>query len=297
MSLLPSSRETRSVIPLGVRLARVGVVGALLCLGVYAAVVAWDRFRPRQASATVAASRRPVRKSTADTAKARPTLTPTPKSPAKPAVEGPAPASDAQLEDPEVNALSTPEKGGETFPDEGETNTAQGAPVVEPTTPAAEGQSVSMIATVAAELWDRSKQLVQERIEQTVQTLEEQAAEAAKQRELLAQQQSTGTPAVEPAPLPVNDSIPEVKTARSTGVLLSNPAESGGIIHYLVDGAAYSLHPGQMHELDGERAPRVEFHRGGQFGDAVYNLGPGKYVVHVTQGGWNLDDEPSPSAR
>jgi hypothetical protein len=298
MSVLsPPPYETRPI-PLGMRMLRLGVMAALLTLGVYAVVVVWGQFRPRPAGATIAAAPRPSENPPPTVAKnaGKATVPASSEQSPPPSAVSPAAASDAQpVEEPAVSAVSTPEpKDTTSIPGEGETAVAEPAPDVEPTTMLPPNESAPLFAGVLAELWDSSKQLVREGVEQTVRTLEEQAAEAAKQQALIAQQQPVTPLTAEPATTPpTSEATPEVKTAQSTRVLLRNPPESGGVIHYLVDGAAFSLHPGQMHELDGERAPRVEFHRGAHFGDVVQSLSPGTYVFQVGQEGWNLVEERS----
>ncbi len=71
---------------------------------------------------------------------------------------------------------------------------------------------------------------------------------------------------------------------------LVNPQFSGGPVRYVVDGTVYSLQPGQRHKLIGGRTRLVEFHRGGESGDATHALTSGQFVFHVTQKGWELTD-------
>jgi len=72
-------------------------------------------------------------------------------------------------------------------------------------------------------------------------------------------------------------------------LVLANPAESGGTIHYLVDGEVFSLHPGETHRLEPGKPYTVEFHRGGSFGDAVRTLERGRYEFVVGPQGWKLN--------
>ena len=81
---------------------------------------------------------------------------------------------------------------------------------------------------------------------------------------------------------------------------LINPRETGGDIHYAVDGESFSLRPGEFHELPQDTAHRIEFHRGDEFGYAELELGAGDYVFGVGSKGWNLAPEmgqPDPSLR
>ncbi|MBI3461561.1 MAG: hypothetical protein HY000_00660 [Planctomycetes bacterium] len=175
-------------------------------------------------------------------------------------------------------------------PADGEPAERPPAPAVEPT-PSRGSPLVPIVTAAIARLWARSGDSIQDRIGRTAESVEQLAAAAARTQELFDQQQMQQP--VEPAPLADDATPPEVKTARSTSVLLINPAESGGVIHYLVDGASYSLHPGQMHQVDGERKLRVEFHRGDNHGDAVHDLNPGTYVFQVTAHGWALVEQPA----
>jgi hypothetical protein len=43
-----------------------------------------------------------------------------------------------------------------------------------------------------------------------------------------------------------------------------------------------------MHELDGGQTLRLEYHRGGNFGDARQSLTPGRYEFQVAADGWKL---------
>jgi hypothetical protein len=262
-------------------------MAALVCLGVYAAVVAWNQFRPRPSPAKSVAH---VRQSATILA---PSTTREASAQAKPAGKRqPVNAPDATTHAPSADETSVAPTATAApaddiaMPDADQTGAPQPSPVVDAPTASTERQQVSLIAALAARLWERSQPLVRQGVQQAIQNLEQYAKEAAETQEQLAQQNRPAN--AEPAVPPV-DATPDVKTAQATGAVLINPSDSGGVVHYLVDGAAYSLHPGQMHLLDSERAPRVEFHRGGAFGDAVLDLVAGRYVFHVTQRGWTLE--------
>jgi hypothetical protein len=49
-----------------------------------------------------------------------------------------------------------------------------------------------------------------------------------------------------------------------------------------------SLAPGQSRQLSGKKAWRIEFHRGGDFGQADLSLARGAYRFAVTRAGWDL---------
>lgn len=69
---------------------------------------------------------------------------------------------------------------------------------------------------------------------------------------------------------------------------LVNPGETGGEVHYAVDGTPYSLSPGEYHELPRGAALQVDFHRGEDYGDANLVLREGVYIFRVGSTGWEL---------
>ena len=69
---------------------------------------------------------------------------------------------------------------------------------------------------------------------------------------------------------------------------LVNPSETGGDVHYAVDGKSFSLRPGEYHELPREAARQIDFHRGDDFGYAKQVLREGTYVFSVGKAGWDL---------
>lgn len=71
-------------------------------------------------------------------------------------------------------------------------------------------------------------------------------------------------------------------------VHLANPVDSGGPVHFLAAGEVYTLRPGQSLVLPCHGRCRAEFHRGGEFGPATYDLEPGSYHFTVTESGWAL---------
>ena len=69
---------------------------------------------------------------------------------------------------------------------------------------------------------------------------------------------------------------------------LVNPSDTGGDVHYAMDGATFSLRPGEYHEFPQGAARQVEFHRGDDFGYAKLELLEGIYEFGVGDAGWNL---------
>lgn len=76
-----------------------------------------------------------------------------------------------------------------------------------------------------------------------------------------------------------------------SGVLMRNPKESGGTIHYTVDGSRHSMQVGQSQKLSGSKSRIIAFDRGGSFGQAKYTLSEGAYIFAVTEKGWELKQQ------
>jgi hypothetical protein len=101
-------------------------------------------------------------------------------------------------------------------------------------------------------------------------------------------------------PDPVEPTRPGVQTddassttshvANTSGLLLTNPSDSGGLIRYLVNGDEHTLEPGGSQHLH-EGRWLIEFHRGGEFGETAYTLRGGSYRFEVTERGWDLRGE------
>lgn len=85
---------------------------------------------------------------------------------------------------------------------------------------------------------------------------------------------------------PLDDTTEAVQI--ESGVLLRNPKDSGGTIHYIIDGTQHSMGVGQTQKLSGKKARLITFDRGGNHGQAKYSLGEGTYVFRVTEKGWEL---------
>jgi hypothetical protein len=106
-------------------------------------------------------------------------------------------------------------------------------------------------------------------------------------------QTPTPAPAVaRPAPEP-GHAVPPAVPPQAASVVITNPLESGGVVHYLLDDAVFSLHPGQSQHLGAGRAWQIRFHRGGNFGQAGYLLTEGVYSFQVTARGWDLTHQPA----
>ncbi len=71
-------------------------------------------------------------------------------------------------------------------------------------------------------------------------------------------------------------------------LVLMNAPSSGGEVTYLVDRVVFSLKPGERHVLTAGASRRIQFHRGGDFGDAEVTAAGGAYLFDVTERGWDL---------
>jgi hypothetical protein len=86
---------------------------------------------------------------------------------------------------------------------------------------------------------------------------------------------------------PTARETPQLPQPRHSGLSIYNPSRSGGAVHYLVNGQAHTLRPGESQELPTGRW-LIEFHRGGDYGDATSTLAGGSYRFEITRSGWQL---------
>jgi len=78
--------------------------------------------------------------------------------------------------------------------------------------------------------------------------------------------------------------------ARASAIL--NPVSSDRTLRYLLDGEPMELPPGHYQELGIGRSWRIEFDRGGSFGQKRYSIGNGLFTFMPTPHGWNLFRRP-----
>lgn len=71
-------------------------------------------------------------------------------------------------------------------------------------------------------------------------------------------------------------------------VVLTNPADNGGPVRFLLNGEAHSLAAGQTREFSAVFSPLIQFHRGGSYGNAEQLLDAGHYQFAVSSRGWEL---------
>jgi hypothetical protein len=73
-------------------------------------------------------------------------------------------------------------------------------------------------------------------------------------------------------------------------LILINPPATGGVVHFVVDGQVLSLAPGELRRLPAGVVRRVQFHRGGKFGDADQRCQSGVFAFSVNEHGWSLGE-------
>ena len=69
---------------------------------------------------------------------------------------------------------------------------------------------------------------------------------------------------------------------------IENPTNSGGTVKFLIDGRPCTLRPGESRSLPTETPHRIQFHRGGKFGNADIRLSEGHFKFQVSNQGWQL---------
>ena len=81
--------------------------------------------------------------------------------------------------------------------------------------------------------------------------------------------------------------------SKTIAVLISNPAETGVPINFVVDGTAYSVPSGYTQKLVATTSSVVEFDRGDLLGDGRYGLTEGPYEFRYADKGWELYKLPA----
>ncbi len=94
-------------------------------------------------------------------------------------------------------------------------------------------------------------------------------------------------PAVPPAPIYPEPPLPMVSSATAS-LIVSNPAENGVTMPFLLNSETTQLPTGQYLELPTDRAWEIKFDHGEGFGVAHYSLQSGKYEFTHTSHGWEL---------
>jgi hypothetical protein len=87
----------------------------------------------------------------------------------------------------------------------------------------------------------------------------------------------------EPAPPPG-----ELPRNELPALVIVNPPQSGGAVHFAIDGIVITLLPGEYHRVHGKESRRVEYHRGDDFDYAQHELAAGTHQFQVGETGWTL---------
>ena len=82
--------------------------------------------------------------------------------------------------------------------------------------------------------------------------------------------------------------LPNGPSGPPGNAVLLSPDDTGGVVHYLVNGEAYSLGPGESHNLGPGDSWFIQFHRGADFGNVEYTIAQGVYAFQATESGWDL---------
>jgi hypothetical protein len=90
---------------------------------------------------------------------------------------------------------------------------------------------------------------------------------------------SAGSATDDPPLLPRNE-LPSL--------VIVNPPQSGGPIHFAIDGTVCTLLPGEYHRLPVAESRHVEYHRGDEFDYAQHELTEGVHQFTVGETGWTL---------
>jgi len=106
--------------------------------------------------------------------------------------------------------------------------------------------------------------------------------------------QSVPPVSLPPVSVPPDNVVPP---PASDSLIVANPPEIGGPVHFTVNGAVYTLAPGEYVELAGRRQRLVEFHRGDDFGYAAHQLETGLHSFDVCPTGWSLKPLEAAAAR
>jgi hypothetical protein len=83
----------------------------------------------------------------------------------------------------------------------------------------------------------------------------------------------------------------------SSSLVILNPPTTGGEVYFAIDGLVFRLAPGEYQEFAGTAERRVEYHRGGDFGNQAHTLQSGNHAFGVESTGWLLQPVDPAAAR
>ena len=87
---------------------------------------------------------------------------------------------------------------------------------------------------------------------------------------------------------PIEATARNPKSAQT--LTIRNMASNRGAVAFLANGQKVSLKTGEAKEFGIDQPQRIQFHRGGKFGNASYTLSKGTYQFEVTPKGWALKE-------
>ena len=74
----------------------------------------------------------------------------------------------------------------------------------------------------------------------------------------------------------------------SAPVKIVNPSSSTNTLNYILNGKPYTIQPGYSQSLAAGETWKIQFNRGGTFGNGGYTLSGGTYTFTPTEKGWEL---------
>lgn len=90
-----------------------------------------------------------------------------------------------------------------------------------------------------------------------------------------------------PTAVPMAPSEPVVAQS-PPALIVVNPLQTGGPVHYAVGGEVFSLEAGRYQRLPGSQARTIEFDRGDDYGYAEQRASDGTFAFEVGASGWSL---------
>src|SRR5687768_3004911 len=74
-------------------------------------------------------------------------------------------------------------------------------------------------------------------------------------------------PAVSASPATASSAVPDAASFDATDIVIVNPLDNGGVVHFLFADEVYSLQPGEYWVLDGCIPTQLTFHQGDELDD------------------------------
>jgi hypothetical protein len=102
------------------------------------------------------------------------------------------------------------------------------------------------------------------------------------------------SPAASQAVSSVPQNIPKAKSYPGGQIIISNPADSGQPLSYLLNGHEYTIQPGHEQKFAEDRDWVIAFGSGGKLGDVKYSLHEGSYQFRSGSDGWELQKQQPP---